>query len=224
MFIELFAQVKAYFYNAHADGIFENVAYQFNIVGENGGTFYLQVKDRKIFVEPYDYHDCDANITTSEESVIRIIKGDLEPIFAHNVGLVNIVGNMDKIWVLKDILQQTSVKEKDKKFRWIDGDKYIEVAVREDGQDSEGKFLFVFRLEHSDHQSYGQIFSAECQEEISIVEVPGDVYAQKVGNKITFLRGNQLNDNGLTEIWVKIAAERKPKIELQKQGRLDLVS
>ncbi|MEE1009314.1 MAG: SCP2 sterol-binding domain-containing protein [Agathobacter sp.] len=222
MFIELFAQVKAYFQDADVSFVNEHVAYEFCIVGENGGIFYLEVKDGKLHVEPYEYIDRDAKITTSSESVLRIAKGELDPIFAHNVGLVNIVGDMSKVGVLKQILEGVSKKEN--KYHWIPGKKYINVSIREDGQDDDGRYRFVFRVMHKEHQSYGQLFRAKCNEDFRIEELPGDVYAEREGKEITFVRGNQLNDNGLTDIWVKISAESKPEIDTIEDGIFDLVS
>ena len=77
---------------------------------------------------------------------------------------------------------------------------------------------------HKEHQSYGQLFRAKCNEDFRIEELPGDVYAEREGKEITFVRGNQLNDNGLTDIWVKISAESKPEIDTIEDGIFDLVS
>ncbi len=41
------------------------LAVQINITGKESGVFYVEVKDHKISVEPYDYHDRNCAITMS---------------------------------------------------------------------------------------------------------------------------------------------------------------
>ena len=43
--------------DADVSDIHEHLAYQFNITGEAEGIFYAEVKDGKLFVEPYEYFD-----------------------------------------------------------------------------------------------------------------------------------------------------------------------
>ena len=59
-FEAFFEKVKEAFKDADASGVTEHLAYQFNITGEAEGIFYVEVKDGKLYVEPYDYHDRDA--------------------------------------------------------------------------------------------------------------------------------------------------------------------
>lgn len=88
----------------------------------------------------------------------------------------------------------------------------LKVSAREDGRDGDGNYKMVFKLQHTGHQSYEQRFAAEFSEDFSVVEVPGDVQAEVVGRELRVQRKNQLNDNGLTEIWVKIASSGQPKV------------
>ena len=36
---------------------------QVNITGDNGGVFYIEIKEGKINIEPYDYHDRSCGFT-----------------------------------------------------------------------------------------------------------------------------------------------------------------
>ncbi len=88
----------------------------------------------------------------------------------------------------------------------------LNVSVRSDGTDDSGNFKFVCKLEHFGHQSYGQSFGIFFSTDISVVEVPGDVEASADGNHLHLNRKNQMNDNGLVEIWIKLSAPVSPEV------------
>lgn len=88
----------------------------------------------------------------------------------------------------------------------------LDVTVRSDGVDGSGSYKFVCRLEHTGHQSYEQSFGVYFSTEVSVVEVPGDVDAQVRGNHVTFRRYNQMSDNGLVEVWIKLSAKEQPEV------------
>ena len=88
----------------------------------------------------------------------------------------------------------------------------LDVTVRPDGIDGSGSYKFVCRLEHKGHQSYEQSFGLYFSTDVSIVEVPGDVDAQARGNHVTFRRYNQMSDNGLVEVWIKLSASEQPEV------------
>lgn len=88
----------------------------------------------------------------------------------------------------------------------------LDVSVRSDGVDGSGNYKFVCKLEHFGHQSYGQSFGLYFSTNISIVEVPGDVEASAEDNHLLLKRKNQLNHNGLVEIWIKLAASEQPNV------------
>lgn len=86
------------------------------------------------------------------------------------------------------------------------------VSAYADGQDGDGHFKMVFKIEHKGHQSYGQRFTAIFDHNFSVVEVPGDVEVELSENRLMVQRNNQLNDNGMTEIWIKLSAIEQPKV------------
>lgn len=88
----------------------------------------------------------------------------------------------------------------------------LNVSVRADGTDDSGNYKFICKLEHFGHQSYGQSFGIYFSQDITVVEVPGDVQAEADGNHLLLRRNNQMNDNGLVEIWIKVAAAESPEV------------
>ena len=103
-FEDMFAQVKGLLAQADASGIGERLAYQFNITGDAQGTFYLEVKDGALRVEPYDYHDRDALFTCSAETLFKIASGQTDPVAAVFLGKLKVEGSIDKALKLKSLL------------------------------------------------------------------------------------------------------------------------
>ncbi len=101
---EFFAKVKETFADTDVSGIKEHLAYQFNITGDAAGVFYVEVKEGKLSVEPYDYHDRDALFTCSAENLIKIANGKLDPLLAVTLQKLKVEGNIDKALKLKSII------------------------------------------------------------------------------------------------------------------------
>lgn len=105
-FQEFFKMVKETLMQADASGISEHLAYQFNITGEAEGIFYVEVKDGKLYVEPYEYYDRDAIFTCKAETLIKIASESLDPIVAVTLQKLKVQGNIDKALKFKDILKK----------------------------------------------------------------------------------------------------------------------
>ena len=93
----------AYERYADARDIFEHVAIQVNIEGEGHGAFYIEVAQRQICVEPYEYYDRDAVIVTTGDVIFEIADGKRVFHEAVNEGLVKVYGNLDKLALLGKI-------------------------------------------------------------------------------------------------------------------------
>lgn len=61
---ELVKEVKKNYGALDASNIKEHVAVQFNIEGEAEGAFYVEIADSNVDVEPFEYYDRDAVVTT----------------------------------------------------------------------------------------------------------------------------------------------------------------
>lgn len=103
-YAEMFAQVKAMLVDVDVSNIHEHLAYQFQITGEGEGIFYVEVKDGKLYVEPYEYFDRDAIFICSAETLKKIASGKLDPVLAFTLGKLKVKGNIDKALKLKEFL------------------------------------------------------------------------------------------------------------------------
>ena len=110
---EVFKKVKDTFQDTDVSHINEHLAYQFNIKGEGEGTFYIEVKDGKLSIEPYEYYDRDAIFIAKAETLKKIAAGEQDPILAVTLQKLKVEGNINKALKLKDLIE--SAKKKGKK-------------------------------------------------------------------------------------------------------------
>lgn len=101
---EFFEQIKSQFGSADVSHIHEHLAYQFNITGEAEGIFYAEVKDGKLYIEPYEYYDRDVILTASAKTFEKILSGKSDPVLAFTTGKLKIDGSIEKALRLKDII------------------------------------------------------------------------------------------------------------------------
>lgn len=104
-YAEMFSKVKGLFMEADVSDIHEHLAYQFNIVGEAEGIFYAEVKDGKLYVEPYEYFDRDAMFICTAETLFKLAEGKTDPIMAFTLGKLKVEGSIEKALHLKDLLE-----------------------------------------------------------------------------------------------------------------------
>lgn len=105
-YAEYFSYVKTQFMDADVSDIQEHLAYQFNITGEASGIFYVEVKDGKLYVEPYEYYDRDAMFTASAKTFMKIIEGKLDPVVAFTLQKLKVEGNFDKALRLNELINR----------------------------------------------------------------------------------------------------------------------
>ena len=72
------------------------LAVQINITGDDGGTFYVEVKDGKISVEPYEYYDRQCMITLDSDTFNAIMKGKADPGKMYDEGRLIAEGDLGK--------------------------------------------------------------------------------------------------------------------------------
>ena len=102
---EFFQEIKERFAGTDVSDIAEHLAYQFTIEdAQAGGVFYVEVKEGKLYIEPYDYHDRDAMFTCSAENLMKIANGKLDPILAVTLKKLKVEGNIDKALKLKSLI------------------------------------------------------------------------------------------------------------------------
>ncbi|MCR5108402.1 MAG: SCP2 sterol-binding domain-containing protein [Lachnospiraceae bacterium] len=82
------------------------LAVQVNISGDDGGVFYVEVKDGKISVEPYEYNDRNCAITMNMTDFNKLIDGKLDPILAFSTGKLKLEGDAGKAIEFSKILKK----------------------------------------------------------------------------------------------------------------------
>ncbi len=82
------------------------IAVQINITGKESGVFYVEVKDHKINVEPYEYNDRNCAITMSLTDFNKLIDGKLDPVAAFTVGKLKVDGDVGKAVEFSKLLKQ----------------------------------------------------------------------------------------------------------------------
>ena len=103
-YAEFFAEVKGKFLEADISDVQEHLAFQFNIIGEGSGIFYVEAKEGKLYVEPYEYHDRDAMFIATADVFMKIAEGKLDPIVAFTMQQLKVEGNIDKALKLKSLI------------------------------------------------------------------------------------------------------------------------
>ncbi len=107
-YAEFFSEVKSKFMEADVSDIHEHLAYQFNITGEAEGIFYVEVKEGKLYVEPYEYFDRDAMFTGKAETFMKIAAGEMDPVWAFTTQKLKVEGDIGKALKLKDLIAAKS--------------------------------------------------------------------------------------------------------------------
>ena len=87
-----------------ASGIKEHLAVQYNITGEGEGAFYMEVKDGRIDVQPYDYNDRDILVTADARTILDMMSGKLDAVKAYLTHKITAEGELGKADILKKII------------------------------------------------------------------------------------------------------------------------
>lgn len=101
---EVFEKVKELFGKSDVSKVEEHLAFQFNIQGEGEGTFYAEVKDGELFIEPYEYFDRDAVFICSAQTLFKLASGKLDPVVAFTTGRLKVEGSIDQALKLQKLL------------------------------------------------------------------------------------------------------------------------
>lgn len=103
---ELVKKIKDVAEKSDASSVKDHVAFQFNIEGEAAGAFYLEIKDGKAVVEPYEYYDRDVLITSTAENIVKMMSGKLDPVLAFTLKKIRVEGDLGKALLLKEALKK----------------------------------------------------------------------------------------------------------------------
>ena len=103
---ELVKKLKSNFEGMDAGKIKEHLAIQFNVAGEAEGALYMEIRDGKVMIEPYEYYDRDAMFTATGEIFINIAEGKLDPVMAFTMQKLKVEGNIEKALKLKELIDR----------------------------------------------------------------------------------------------------------------------
>lgn len=103
-YAELFSAIKGEFMKADVSDISEHLAYQFNITGEAEGIFYVEVKDGRLYVEPYEYFDRDVIFICSAKTLLKLSEGKMDPVMAVTLQKLKFEGSVEKALRLKELI------------------------------------------------------------------------------------------------------------------------
>lgn len=102
---EIVTNVKNLCCNADLGSYKDHLAVEVEIKGEGEGVFYIEAKDGKVNVEPYNYNDRDVRLIASAKNFISIAKGELDPVKAFLTGKLKVDGSMDKALEFKKVVE-----------------------------------------------------------------------------------------------------------------------
>ncbi len=108
--VERFRNVYEY---ADARNIFEHIAIQINVSGEGAGILYMEVADRAVTVEPYDYKDRDGEVFIEGSFVVSFLESGMSFDEAREKNLIRYEGNIKKLKTLKNLVFRNRKKSKD---------------------------------------------------------------------------------------------------------------
>lgn len=104
-FEEIFLSLKQRFIKADVSKMKEQVAFQFDIIGEGAGSFYAEIKDGKLSVEPFDYQDRNVLLKAKAETFLQIADGKLDPVAAFTLGRLKVEGDIGKALMIKELVK-----------------------------------------------------------------------------------------------------------------------
>ena len=111
-YADFFCEIKSRFMEADVSDIRDHLAFQFDVEDPDcGGIFYVEVKEGKLYVEPYEYYNRDAIFIANPETFISIADGKIDPVAAFTRRKLRVEGSIEKALRLKEIID---MKKKNK--------------------------------------------------------------------------------------------------------------
>lgn len=80
------------------------LAVMVSLTGKNGGVFYVEIKDGKVSVEPYEYNDRSCEIIMTAADFVKLLDGKLGTVTAYTLGKMKVNGDLGKALVFSKLL------------------------------------------------------------------------------------------------------------------------
>ncbi len=101
---EVFDEIPNHF-NADAWGS-QNAVLQFNITGDEGGTWTAKIENGNLTVSEGAANGPDMTVTTSDKDMVAMVNGELNAVSAFMQGRVRIDGDMSLAMKLQNLLSR----------------------------------------------------------------------------------------------------------------------
>ena len=110
-------KVKKALSKADASEIKEHLAVQVDVYGKGEGAFffYIEAKDGKVNVQPYEYFDHDLRIRCTGDEIVALAEGKKKIIDEVNTGNIEALRNVSRLWDLDTVLSANKAKAKTEK-------------------------------------------------------------------------------------------------------------
>ena len=106
-FDELLTKVRSLAGKADVSNV-DFLAVQVNITGKESGVFYVEVKDHKVSVEPYEYNDRNCAVTMNMTNFCKLMDGKLDPVLAFTTGKLKVDGDAGKALEFSKLLKKAN--------------------------------------------------------------------------------------------------------------------
>lgn len=81
------------------------LAIQIDLTGKVSGVLYVEILNGVLSVMPYEYIDRDAKISIAITNLEKILNGKLDMQVAMAQGKMKVEGNIDKVFLLEQLLK-----------------------------------------------------------------------------------------------------------------------
>lgn len=93
----------------------EHLAVEIKINGDGEGTFYVEIKDGQIAVEPYNYYDHDCCIICDAKLLLGLMEGTADGVASFLTGKLKIQRSVDKALEFQNLFKENKSKKTKKK-------------------------------------------------------------------------------------------------------------
>lgn len=157
---DLVNKLKSNFEGMDAGRVREHLAIQFNVAGEAEGALYMEIKDGKVAVEPYEYYDRDILVFVETDALLAIADGQITIVDAFKDGKFYAEGNLGKVELLDSLSKKAADRREAEKNEVSQQEVVAEVTEEVTDTDTENKA-----------ESEVEVSEAEAETEMNVSEV-----------------------------------------------------
>ena len=109
---EIVANAKAIVEKKDVSKFPGHLAVQVDITGEGAGMFYIELRDKQLHVEPYDYNDRDCKLIATADVLTKLVTGKYDAVAAFMSGKLKVEGSIEKALEFQQLLKAPDKKKK----------------------------------------------------------------------------------------------------------------